>query len=208
MKKIAALTFLLLPPALAAGRQTPPPKQKPVMVAEDGDLQERGSARVLYWSPRADRALGAFAIDYGRPVWRKDYDDPAKFDAMTKGKIWRLGNNQWTTLDTNLPVSIAGKAVAPGYYYLGLERSADGSSWSLAFIDPAKARREHLDAFQVERAPVEFRVPMKTTSAAGATADKLTLTLSYTKEKPKSVMLRIAWGKLVLTAPIEVTVEG
>ena len=31
-------------------------------------------------------AAGQFAINYGRPVWKSIYEDPAKFDAMTQGK--------------------------------------------------------------------------------------------------------------------------
>ena len=42
---------------------------KPAMVAEDGGLQERGSARILYWDTKANTAFGQFAIDYGRPAW-------------------------------------------------------------------------------------------------------------------------------------------
>lgn len=187
--------------ALPSGAQ----QQKPALVAEDGDLQERGSARVLYWNPREEKAHGQFAIDYGRPAWKKEYEDPAKFDGMTKGKVWRLGRDFWTVLDTGLPLRIAGKAVAAGSYYLGLHRSADGATWSLAFIDPVKVRSAHLDAFQIDRAPILFQVPMIQEPSTEMN-EKLKITLSYTKEKPKNVKLRIAWGKILLTAPIEVSV--
>jgi len=173
------------------------------MVPEDGGLQERGSARVLYWSPRQDTALGQFAIDYGRPAWKREYEDAAKFDALTKGKVWRLGNNFWTVLDTQFPLQIGGRDVAIGAYYLGLERSADGAAWNLVFIDPAKVRAAHVDAFQIERAPILMRAPVKLQQAAEV-RDKLTITLSYTRETPKNVTLEIAWGKMRLTAPVEV----
>jgi hypothetical protein len=39
------------------------------------------------------------------------YEDPVKFDRMTKGKTWRQGKDFWTVLDTNLPLRIAGKEV-------------------------------------------------------------------------------------------------
>jgi Protein of unknown function (DUF2911) len=179
--------------------------QKPALIGEDGGLQERGLARVLYWNPRQDTAHGQFAIDYGRPVWKKDYDDPAKFDQLTKGKVWRLGSNFWTVLDTQLLLKIGARNVSPGYYYLGLRRSADGAAWSLVFIDPSKVRSARLDAFQIERAPVEFEIPMTIEQGKGS-SEKLTLTLSYAKETPKDVKLTIAWGKLELGAPIQVTV--
>ena len=83
--------------ALALWAQQP----KPAMVAEDGELQERGSARILYWDTKANTAFGQFASDYGRPVWKKEYEDTATFDKLTKGKTYRLGSNWWTSLDTS-----------------------------------------------------------------------------------------------------------
>ena len=97
---------------------------KPAMVAEDGGVQERGSARILYWDTKANTAFGHFAIDYGRPAWKKEYEDAVNFDKLTKGKTYRLGSNFWSSLDTQLPLKISGVRVAPGHYYLGLARSS------------------------------------------------------------------------------------
>lgn len=193
-----ALMMLTISVALAQ-------QQKPAMVAEDGALQERGSARVLYWDTRADTAFGQFAIDYGRPAWKKAYEDPATFDRMTKGKVWRLGSNWWTVLDTQLPLKIAGREVGPGSYFLGLERGGDGATWSLVFIDPVKVRQARLDAFQIERAAVMFRIPT-TVESPDSLAEKLTIVLSYPRENPRNVKMTISWGKLQVSAPIEVTV--
>jgi hypothetical protein len=169
-----------------------------------GGLDERGSARVLYWNNKTDGPEGQLAIDYGRPGWKKEYEDPAKFDGMTKGKVWRMGKDFWTTLDTSLPLNISGKAVPPGYYYLGLRRSADGGQWSLAFLDPVKVRAARLDGFVIDRAGVEFDAPVKVEKSAEI-ADKLTITLAYAEETPTRVTLKLAWGNLAMTAPVEVT---
>ena len=197
------LTLFVAFVLVAAGALGQAPKS--VIVAEGGTPDDRASARVLYWNAKTNSAAGEFAIDYGRPVWKKDYEDPAKFDAMTKGKVWRMGSNFWTVLDTSLPLKIGGKRVGVGSYYLGLRRSADGASWSLAFIDPAQVRRTRLDGFEVGKAAVGFEAPM-TVENASSPVDKLTITLSYPKEDPKKVTLKVAWGRMVLTAPIEVTV--
>ena len=198
--RIAPAVWVLLwcIPALAQ-------QARPVIVAEGGQPDDRASARVLYWNTAKNHAAGQFAFNYGRPLWRSEYEDAAKFDAMTRGKTWRMGSNFWTALDTCLPLTISGKKVAPGYYYLGLRRSADGARWSLAFIDPAKVRTARLDAFEVARAPLEFEVPM-TAAAATGKPEKLTLELSYPKTDVRKVTLRISWGTLALTAPIEVAV--
>ena len=201
MKRYAMLVGVMLLFTLIAESQ-----QKPKIEAEGGTPDDRASARVLYWNGQTNSAAGQVAIDYGRPVWKKQYNDAAKFDAMTRGKVWRMGSNYWTILDTNLPLSISGKRVAAGLYYLGLHRSDNGSEWSLAFIDPAKARKMHLDAFQVERAPVEFEAHMSNVSKTENQAEKLTITLSYPKEDIKHVTMQIDWGNLVLSTPIEVTV--
>ena len=169
-------------------------------------LDERASTRVLYWDSAKDSAAGEFAIDYGRPVWKKEYDDPAKFDAMTKGKVWRMGNNFWTVLDTNLPLKFGSKEVPIGSYYLGIYRSSDGNQWSLAFIDPVKVRASRLDGFEIEKAPVQLKVPLTFQSASSA-AEKLTVTLQHEKDKPTDVTMIVVWGKMTLSAPIKVVLS-
>lgn len=203
MKQFCLLFAAMLMFGVTAGAQQ---KAKPYMIGEDGPMAERGLCRVLYWSPQKDTALGQFAISFGRPLWKKEYGDPAKFDPMTKGKIWRLGKDFWTTLDTDVPLKIGSREIMPGTYYLGLSRSQDGASWSLSFIDPAKVRSMRLDAFQIERAPILFQVPVSFKTGAALT-DKLTIGLSYPKENPKNVRLTIAWGQFRLAAAILATVQ-
>jgi len=201
MKNRAALGAFILLLALSAQAQ----QSQPVIVAEGGQPDDRGSARVLYWNTKLDGSAGQFAINYGRPVWKSVYEDPAKFDALTKGKIWRMGSNFWTDLDTSVPLKVSGREVPIGHYYLGLHRSADSANWSLAFIDPATVRSAHLDAFDIRKAPIEFEVPMSVAKSDTKT-EKLTLTLSYPQTDTRKVTLKLVWGNLVLTAPIEATV--
>jgi hypothetical protein len=181
--------------------------QKPKIVAFGSDSPERGTTRVGYWNLEKNQGTGQFAIDYGRPVWKKDYEDPAKFDPATKGKVYRLGSNFWTTLDSDMTLKISGVSIPAGSWYLGLYRSEDGSSWNLAFIDPAKARAAHIDASEIERAPVAFKAPMKI-EKADEMREKLTIDLIFQKGDLKNVALRIAWGNLQLSAPVEVPVAG
>lgn len=179
---------------------------KPTIVAEGGGPDDYASARVLYWNEKTNSAAGEFAINYGRPVWKQVYEDPAKFDSMTKGKVWRMGSNFWTNFETQLPLTIGGKSVPAGYYYLGMHRSDDGSQWSLAFIDPAEVRHAHLDAFEIQKAHVKFEAPLSLAKAEGK-PEKLTITFSYPKDAIKNVTLRVAWGNLTLTSPVKVTLS-
>src|SRR5580765_6654522 len=78
-----------------------------VIVESEPALGERGLSRIHWWNPQKDVPVAAVSIDYGRPVWNRQLDNPSVFDQLTRGKVWRLGNDYWTTLDTNLPLSIA-----------------------------------------------------------------------------------------------------
>jgi DUF2911 family protein len=178
-------------------------KPRPKIIAFGSDSPERGTTRVGYWNNEKNMGAGQFAIDYGRPVWRKEYDDTGNFDKITKGKVYRLGSNFWTTLDSDMPLTIAGKAIPAGSWYLGLHRSEDGATWSLVFIDPAMARAAHIDASEIERAPIAYKAPMAVEQATDS-KEKLTIDLIFQKGNLKDVTLRIAWGKIQLSAPIVV----
>jgi hypothetical protein len=179
-------------------------EKKPAIGAFGSDSLERGTVRLGYWNREKNTGAGGFFIDYGKPVWKKDYEDAAKFDAMTKGRTWRLGSEYWTVLDTNVPLKISGTAIPPGQWYLGLHRSQDGSSWSLVFIDPSKVRGLKLDPSEINKAPVEYKAAM-TLEQSGEVAEKLTLSLEVPKTDLKQSLLTINWGKLQLKAPILVS---
>jgi hypothetical protein len=197
---IMMFLILLLSGSVAA-------QQKNGISVEGGAPDDRASARLLYWNQAANTAAGQLAINYGRPLWRKDYEDPAKFGAMTEGKIWRMGSNFWTNLYSDIPVAISGKAIAPGLYFLGMERSPDGSSWRLAFIDPVEVRESRIDAVEIRKAPVEFTVPMNLGPPASMSVQKLTITLAHRENDIHNATLTVAWGHLALTAPVRVTLS-
>jgi hypothetical protein len=202
MKRILLSACLAIALAGAVSAQ----QTKKGIVAEGGAVDDRGSARVLYWDLDAKGAAGQFAVNYGRPVWKKEYEDPANFDKMTKGQVWRMGSNFWTELDTCVPLEISGKKVGVGLYFLGLHRSDDGEMWSLAFIDPDKVRAAHLDAFEIRKAPIAFEVPVTFKKLAVPVAEKLTIRMVYKKENDRHVMMELAWGNMEITAPIVATV--
>jgi Protein of unknown function (DUF2911) len=205
IRKVAAGVLMLAPALLAASllRAQQAAQQNKVIIG-GGRPNDRASTRLLYFTFKGG-AVGQFAFNYGRPVWKSEYDDPAKFDALTKGKVWRMGSNFWSNLYTDLPLTISGKDVAPGFYLLGLQRSADGSSWSLAFIDPVNARKHHFDALFMEGVPVEFTAPMRLEPPSAELVEKLTLTLTHPKDDMQNATLTLTWGHVVLTAPIKVT---
>ena len=203
LKVTVAICAMLFCVTAQLQAQDAPKKPQPKYFVFGSDSPERGTTRVGYWSSEKNMGAGQLAIDYGRPVWKKDYEDTAKFDTMTKGKVYRLGSNFWTTLDTDMPLVIAGKTIPAGSWYLGLHRSEDGATWSLVFIDPAKARAAHVDASEIERAPISFKAPM-TADPGAEMKDKLTIDLVFKKGDFQNVTLKIGWGKIQLSAPVQV----
>ncbi len=176
--------------------------QQKKVVAFGAASPERGSARVGYWDSVKNTGAGGFFIDYGRPVWKKAYDDSANFDKMTKGVVWRLGSDYWTVLDSNLPLKISGKDIPAGIWYLGAHRSQDGAEWNLVLIDPSKVHASRLDPSQINKAPIAFRAPLKM-EQIDQPSEKLTITLTVPQSNLKETTMRISWGKLQLSAPIE-----
>ena len=96
MPKLLLLELLLLAPVLLLALSTNAQEKKPAISAFGSDSLERGTVRVGYWNREKNGGAGGFFIDYGKPLWKAEYEDAAKFDAMTKGKTWRLGSEYWT----------------------------------------------------------------------------------------------------------------
>jgi DUF2911 family protein len=156
----------------------------------------RISTRIFFF--KGQSSPGQFSIDYAQPEWKDEYD--SQFDAMTKGKRIRFGKDFWTTLDTNMPIQIAGKDVAPGHYYCALERSKD-DKWSLILLDPKTIQASKTDAFQTSGTTGGNAFPLAY-EANSASADKLTVKLQPGDLDPAKAKLVITWGKHKLTAPI------
>ena len=57
-------------------------RPRPKIIAFGSDSPERGTTRVGYWNNEKNMGAGQFAIDYGRPVWRKEYEDIANLDKI------------------------------------------------------------------------------------------------------------------------------
>jgi hypothetical protein len=173
----------------------------------DGVTVERGSTRIAYWSRKPAQAAGQVVVNYGRPEWRESI--AAEFDEQTKGKIWRMGSNFWSTLDTSLPLRFQGVEVRPGDYYLAVRRSADGARWELLLIDPEAARASHLDAYETatrpERLSILHSLPLRFERVAASVA-RLTISLkSNYPDDARSARLTISFGSFQLFADFSIT---
>ena len=81
------------------------------------ESMERGYSSISYWTNRDDEVEiggGRISIEHGKPKWPAALEEKGAFDQATVSKLWRLGNNKWTTLDTQLPLRFGGRNVEPG----------------------------------------------------------------------------------------------
>ena len=160
----------------------------------------RGSTRIYYWG--GNHSGGQAQIHFGQPQWHDSYDE--KLDSLS-GKRWRLGQNFWTTLDTNLDLAFGEIEVLAGCWYLALERNVDGS-YVLWVLDPVEIRDAHLDAFQVDQTKGGLAIALEH-KAVAVKAEKLQIRLDLDATRKDGAKLVIHFGKHELSAPLTMTPE-
>ncbi len=169
-------------------------------------VEQRGASRIGYWKRNVNAGLGEVVVDYGRPVWKDNYVN--QLDQLTRGKMWRMGDNYWTLLDTNLPIKIGGVDIPVGLYYLAVKRSPDGALWELALIDPAKCRERLLDSYDVGTRPSEIPVLYTAPLAfheSQELVERLTILLALDSDSQTKGKMELTWGKFSLSTSLEIT---
>lgn len=157
----------------------------------------RGCSRVLFFkgkgNPSGERN-GFAVLDHGIVAWNDQRNEER--GELTPGKRWRLGKDWATTLDTNVPLLLGGKKLAPGSWHLTLGRTKDG--WQLAVSSAAEDHKKKLDGFAAQHVSPVLEVPM-----AGAPlsppADKLQV--AFVAEGAATLLV-IAFGPERLTLPV------
>jgi hypothetical protein len=162
------------------------------------ELSARGSTRILFWG--GDRSGGQAQIHFGQPQWNDGYD--ARLESLS-GKRWRLGQNLWTTLDTNLDLEFGEVLVPAGSWYLALERDQAGD-YVLFVLDPVEIRDAHLDAFQVDQTKGGIAIAMEHRDV-DVKADKLQIRLDLDGTRKDGAKLVIHFGKHELSALLTMT---
>lgn len=132
-------------------------------------------------------------LEYGRPYLKgRDLGSLAP-----AGRIWRTGADEATTLTTAAPLQFEGVPLAAGTYTLytvpgerawQLVINAQTGQWGTAYDDS-------LDI---------GRVPMRV-SNADTVVEQLTISID---ETPEGGAIRIAWGRVVVSAPFRVIPRG
>jgi Cupin domain/Protein of unknown function (DUF2911) len=174
---------------MAAG---PPPNGQ----TEYPETSARGSTRIFYWGQ--SNSAGQVEIDYGVPQYQPAY---AKFLTEPSGQRWRFGQDFWTRLDTNMPLSIGGVDLDAGYYYLVLENTAEHGIRMIA-LDPVEVRKQRLDAYEAPKTTGGIAIPL-TAAKADYPSGRLQIALSVDRSKDDEGTLEIVFGSHRMSANVE-----
>jgi uncharacterized protein (DUF2141 family) len=147
-------------------------------------------------------------IDYGRPALKGRTLDGLMKD-LPEDRIWRAGENQVTTIQTDTALSIGGTKLPAGKYSLYVHAPANGDwslcinknlgiplgeIWDKAPPDMAKEPWPALMGYQKIADQEVGRVKMK--KAAGGAGDVFTIGL-------KADTLTLSWGDMTWTTSIQ-----
>jgi hypothetical protein len=158
----------------------------------------RNTTRLAYFGNNA--SAGQLAISYGQPSWKDSYEEQVT-SGKNQNRRWRLGQDFWTVLDTNVPVTIGDQKIPPGYYYMTLEQKGD--AMVVAFLDPTEVRKQRLDAYVAHLTKGGIEVTMQH-EKSDSIAKKLQIKLSVDEEDKYQGALTIKFGPHRLIAPLQV----
>lgn len=183
-KDLDVLVFFSTGIPVAGGMVAGP---KPTEQTPYAEQSPRGATRIFYWF--GPDSAGQVAIDYGRPRWQGQY---AQFLGKPSGKRWRFGENFWTTLDTNMELTIGDAKVPIGHYYVALQNDTK-NGLELLLLDPQPVRKQRLDAYEVTKTTGGIRIPVKK-ERAKQFASRLTIELSVDRKERDRGTLVVTFG--------------
>lgn len=155
----------------------------------------RGAARIFYWY--GPDSAGQCTLEHGLPAWNDSF---AGFLTGPDDVRWRFGENAWTTLDTNMPLELAGVRIEPGLWYCVLANDRRRGV-HLVLLDPAEVRRQRLDAYEAPKTRDGIRVPLQL-GAAPAPTRRLEVRFDLDTARDDHAVLRIEFGPHALTAHV------
>jgi tetratricopeptide (TPR) repeat protein len=157
---------------------------------------DRKLARMVLFAGQG--SIGGVSISYGQVDWKDKYDEMIA-SPKYQGHRWRLGKDEWTTLDTSVPLTIGDAEISPGIYYLTLAHK-DGK-FVLAAIDPASVHAHTIDPYLAHKTTGGTEVVLAH-EETDAVAEQLTIKLASAMGAVGKGELVVRFGKHKLSAPI------
>lgn len=155
---------------------------------------QQNNTVALWWeqSELAQGAAGWVAVSHGQPVWKDSYEEAIESGELD-GQRWRLGQNFWTTFDTNVDLSFGETEVATGGYYVVLERTNDGD-YRAFLLDQATVRATGVIASDAAKTTGGIEIPLEHVTVSES-APKLNLEFAKRENDNNTVDWVINFGK-------------
>jgi hypothetical protein len=201
MIRIASLVL-----ALAA---VPAAAQKSIQAfPASGQLTVTGHFIGMMEEGHSPMPIGFALLNYTPSNWKADWNDQAKLDQATIGHTFRLGKNNWATMDLTAPIAFGDVIVPTGVYYLGVARDK-GGKWSLVFIDPAKCKAAGAwpPSPMSDLAPHAYEAPLAVTKATD-NVETLKVNMTPDEKAPAKGTFTIEWGNQKATASYELKIPA
>ena len=128
------------------------------------------------------------SVDYGRPSLKGR--DPLKM--IQPGKVWRLGSDAPTTLESDRDLNFGGTVVPKGKHIL-LARYVESGKWELVFS--SKPAMQFEPGVQIAEVPLKFE----------ESSDSIEIVTIRISVKGETGSIEIAWGKMRLSASFTAT---
>jgi len=151
--------------------------------------------------------LGAAFLSYVPAKWKPEFNDQAKVDALTSGHLFRLGLNNWATLDNLVPMTFGNVTIPVGIWYLGIARDSSGSKWTLVFVDPAKCKAAGVWPPMADNAPRTHEVPLPVEKAA-TVVETMEVSLNKDDKDPAKGTFKIAFGNMKASVGYELKIPA
>jgi hypothetical protein len=156
---------------------------------------------------RLVQPLGAAFVSYVPAKWKPEFNDQAKVDALTSGHLFRLGMNNWATLDNLVPMTFGNVTIPVGIWYLGVARDSSGGKWTLVFVDPAKCKAAGVWPPMADNAPRTFEVPLAVEKTA-TVVETMEVSLNKDGKEDAKGTFRIVFGNLKASVGYELKIPA
>jgi len=196
---LALLASLAATPLLA--QEGKAPKDGVNSFTDNGQRSEANLIVAEFKGGQFVNALGLACVTYGTAEWKAEYG--SKVDELTKGRMFRLGRDNWAILDHSTSIDFGGTTVPAGMWYLAIARDQAGK-WSLALLEPAKVKAAGIWPFAADKAPRAHEIPLKHEKLATESQPKLQVAWETDPKAPTKGTFTITWGNQKLSTPFEV----
>jgi hypothetical protein len=196
---------LMLTTALVAQGGRRPASPAGAAATEIGGKYDTSGAEPVYKGGKWIEITSGRPIKRGRDIFGGAGDKYGKV-ANPDAPVWRAGANNTTQLNTEVPLVINGKTVAPGTYTMFIDLKPNAwtliiSTWKAQTRYDPSNKNELWGAYEYTPDKDVVRAPMKMTTLPFAVDQ---LTWDFTDMSDTAGSMTIMWDKIAASVPFRV----